>query len=210
MKFNLKIEDIKYLKLLYQDSDGNTYVTRAAIRRIDDNEMLVCSKFEENLNIAIPQEVTLSIICSDGLYKTKTTLKYVSKEEPYVFYTLEPPQGLEYQQNREFFRILVNYDCWYSPANSEQSNIETKTIDISANGVSIFLSSHFVVDDDSVLIINIEGRKIQTKVHFVRSEKFNEGYKLSFGFTKISESDRDFISQSCIKRQLQQRRDSFS
>ena len=210
MRFNLKLEDVKYLKLLYKDASGNPVTSKAAIRRVNDREMLICAKYDENLNLTTPQNVTLSIVCNDGLYRTTTTLKSVSKEEPYTFFVLEPPQGLEYQQNREYFRVVVAYQCWINPSRDSENTVETTTHDVSANGVSVISNTHFALKDDTIMILNLDGRKIQTSVRFVRSERVNDDYKLSFTFTKISEQDRDFISQALIKKQLEDKRNSIS
>ena len=37
----------------------------------------------------------------------------------------------------------------------------------------------------------------------------DDGYKISFMFKEISENNRDFISQVCIKKQLEEKRNSI-
>ena len=88
MQFNLKLEDIKYLKLTYKDNEEKIYTTRAAIKQIDTRELLICIKFQDNLKIPTGQNVNLSIICNNGLYKTNTILKYLYNEIPYIFLVL--------------------------------------------------------------------------------------------------------------------------
>lgn len=204
MKFNLNIENIKYIKVLYKDNNGEPSSLKGAIRRVTEREMLICAKFEEGLFAPTPQEITLSIICNDGLYRTKTKLRSIDNEDPYAFLVLDPPQGLEYQQNREYFRVLADYRCDYLP--DGVNRIKASTFDISANGVSIIVDTHLISKTDSELDIAIDGRNIKTKVRYVRSEKVDEGYKISFMFSNISENDRNYISQICIKKQLEQRR----
>lgn len=210
MKFKFKLEEIKYVKILYTDINSTPCVTKAGIKKIDDREILACGKFENGLNINTPQEVVLSVICNDGLYRTKTILKSAENEEPYVFFVLETPAGIEYEQNREYFRVPVIYNCVYSvKENNEIKEYPAITSDLSANGVSIFLPNNIVSENISELTINIDGLQIITKIKHVRSEKREEGYRLSFFFVNISETDRDYISQICIKKQLEQRRNSI-
>jgi c-di-GMP-binding flagellar brake protein YcgR len=210
MGFNLNLENILYMKIMYKDASGNFCPIKSAIKSINEKEMLICSKYIANLEIEVPQEIMLSIICNDGLYKTKAQLRRLENEEPYAFWFVQTPQGLEYQQNREYFRIIADYECIYSLKNGDNlKEIFTKTINISANGVSIFSEEYAVSTQDAVLLININGRKIQTKVKFIRSEKIDDCYKLSFKFTDMNENDRDFISQTCIKKQLEDRRNAL-
>lgn len=210
MRFNFNLEDIKYIKLLYKDSDGSPCTVKAAIKRINEKEIMACAKFEDGLTIETPQEITLSIICNDGLYRTKTKLIEIENDEPYTFFTLETPQGLEYQQNREYFRVSANFDCVYFITAPEGiREYRAKTYDISANGVSIILASHIISAGDSKLDMLIEGRIIEAQIRYVRGERVENGYKISFTYTKIAESDRDYISQVCIKKQLEQRRNAI-
>lgn len=210
MKFNLNLEDIKYTKILYQDLDGTPCTTKAAIKSVDERELIACAKFENSVNIKSPQEVTLSLVCKDGLYRTKTKLKSSYEHGEYIFFALETPQGLEYTQNREFFRVPVEYDCVYTVfSDNKKYAYKTHTCDISANGVSIFMTEHKITDKDSTLEITFDGIDIATKVKYIRSEKVENGYKLSFAFSAITNTDRDFISQICIRKQLEQKRNSI-
>lgn len=210
MKFNFRLEDIKYVKILYRDNNGNPASIKAALKRISDREIYSCAKFSEKLNINTPQDVSLSIICHDGLYRTKTRLKSIENEPPYVLFFLDTPQGIEYQQNREYFRIPVDYRCIYKiEENDEIKEFNAKVVDISANGVSIELPTHSISEGASEIEIGVKSKIILAKIRYVRSEKTNDGYRISFAYTKISEQDRDFISQVCLQKQLEQRRNSI-
>ena len=210
MKFSFKLEEIKYVKLGYKDSEGYIENSKAAIKEINEKKILACARFNDGIELDLPQEIDFSVICNDGIYKTKTILKSVEKDEPYVFFILETPVGIEYQQIREYFRVPVKYDCIYKiREDGSIKEFSAQTADISANGVSIILPTHTISEEISELVININDIKIVTKVHYVRSEKVDNGYRLSFSFASISELDRDFISQVCIKKQLEQRRNSI-
>ena len=117
---------------------------------------------------------------------------------------------MEYQQNREYFRILGSYNCAYYVTEDEKTKCyTTKTVDISANGVSIIIPELAFSEEDSDIEIMINEKIIQTKIRYVRSERINEGYKISFTYTNISDADRDYISQVCIKQQLEQKKTSL-
>ena len=206
-------ESNNVVKLLFL---GNIYGNRnpnelfAAIKEINEKQILACARFNDGLELELPQEIDFSVICNDGIYKTKTILKSVENDEPYVFFILETPVGIEYQQNREYFRVPVKYDCVYRiREEGEYREISAKTADISANGISIVLPTHTISEELSELIININEIQIMTRVRYIRSEKVDNGYRLSFAFVAISDLDRDFISQVCIKKQLEQRRNSI-
>ena len=210
MKFNFNFEDIKYVKISYKDNYDVNHSVKAGIKNITDREMILCSKFEDGLDIKTPQEISLSIVCKDGLYKTKTTLSSVENEEPYAFFILSTPQGFEYQQNREYFRVPIKTECIYSiRQNNEMIRIKANTIDLSANGVSINIPNLIISENEAYVSLNLGSRTIDARVKYIRSEKTNESYSISFSFVNLSESDRDLLSQVCIKKQLEQRRSSL-
>jgi len=210
MKFNFDFEDIKYIKISYKDNLNNNHSIKAGIKNINDREIVVCSKFENGLNIKTPQEITLNIICKDGLYKTKTNLKSIENDEPYTFFYLETPKGFEYQQNREYFRVLLNQDCTYSVRqNGELKRYKVKTTNISANGICIETPELIISEQDSYISLNAGSKIIEVRVKYIRSERVNDGFLISFSYINILESDRDLISQICIKKQLEQKRSSL-
>lgn len=208
MRFNLNLEDIKYIKILYKDINENPCTTKAALKKITEREILACARYETELALDTPQDITLSIVCNDGLYRTKTRLKSAENDEPYAFFYMETPQGLEYQQNREYFRVVAEYNCVciLDEYDDDEVQLQGKTVDISANGVSVILSSLANFDERTSLVLVINGKPIKTKVKYVRSESVDEGYRISFMYTKISEADRDVISQACIQNQLAKKR----
>jgi len=207
MRFNLDLKDIKYVKLLYNDEFGDVVAVKAALKNITEREITICSRFEDGCNIIYPQTVILSIVCNDGLYKTKAKLKNIENDEPYSFFYLETPDGVEYQQNREFFRIRESRPCSYTVEKDyEDISYDGETFDISANGISIVLPSLVVSESPALLTIDMPNRKITTKISYVRSEKLDIGYKISFSYLNMSNPDRDYISQFCIKKQLEEKR----
>lgn len=210
MKFNFELEDIKYIKISYKDSFGNTNSIKAAIKNVNNREITACSKFENNLKINTPQEITLSIVSKDGIYKTNTILKSAEEDEPYIFFFLDTPQGFEYEQNREFFRVQININCDYIvKQNDDIIKINSETVNISANGICIKTPSLIISEENTHICFSISDKTIKTNVKYIRSEKTNDGYLVSFSYVNLSEADRDLISQTCIKKQLEQKRNSL-
>ena len=69
MSFNLKVEEIKYIKILYTTTEGEVIKSKAAVKKIDAREIVACEKYQENVFVKTPQEIDLSIIYNDGIYK---------------------------------------------------------------------------------------------------------------------------------------------
>lgn len=209
MKFDFNIDDVKYLKILYSNSDGNPVTIKAGLKNITEREIIACIKFEDYFYIDTPQEVSLSIIRNEGLYKTKTKLKSYSSDPPYIFLYLEKPEDLDFKQNREYFRMPISFSCKYRVNNNGTPALfDAEISDISASGVSIILPVHIFSEEDAEIEINTDKRVIKAEIKYIRSEKINDNYKLSFAFTKISEKDQDYISQICILKQLETKRNS--
>lgn len=210
MNFNIKLEEIKYVKILYKDYNDSPCITKAGIKKINEKSILACGKLENIADIPTPQNVTLSVVCSDGIYRTKTVLTIVENDDPYTFFELETPQNIQYEQNREYFRVSAEYNCIYKlRENGEEKEYQTKTTDLSANGISIILPNHSITESICDLDLIINTKVLKTKIQYIRSEKVEEGYKISFKFINLSENNRDLISQVCIQKQIEERRHSF-
>jgi c-di-GMP-binding flagellar brake protein YcgR len=205
MKFNLKEEEIKYIKIFYTDIEKKELTTRAVIKKINNREIIACAKFEEKCHITTPQNVSISFVYSDGIYKTNTTLKSAENEEPYLFFIFETPQEVFYEQNREFFRINSSYNC--TCIGKDNFEFNTKSLDLSANGISILTENFENIPDEIIIFIN--NTPIPTTVQHIRTEEYSDKYKMSFTFINISEKNQNLISQTCIQKQLEQRRNSI-
>ncbi len=205
MQFNLSLENIKYTKIVYKDREENTRFIKAAIRSMNENELFACAKFEDGLDIQTPQEVSVSFICENGLYRTNTILKSFQNEEPYVFLFLQVPQGIEYQQNREYFRVKMNENVIVKFNNSVKT---CKLYDISANGVRLVLDENITFSENVELNILFDKNNVTAKARYVRTDNDDNILKASFYFTKISDNDVDFIAKKCIQIQLSNRRNS--
>ena len=203
MKFNLNLDNINYIKIVYKDRDENTCCTKAAIKNMSEREIFACAKFEEGLNIQTPQEISLSFVCENGLYRTNTTLKYLGKDAPYIFFGIKTPLGLEYQQNREYFRVRMEEDVILT---IDKTSVPCKVHDISANGIRVVLPKKLELPEEVMLDILFSPKNVKTKAKFIRTDNEDNTLKASFEFVGMSEADMDLISQKCIKKQLEYRR----
>ena len=203
MKFNLNLDNINYIKIVYKDRDENTCCTKAASKNMSEREIFACAKFEEGLNIQTPQEISLSFVCENGLYRTNTTLKYLEKDAPYIFFGIKTPLGLEYQQNREYFRVRMEEDVILT---FDKISIPCKVHDISANGIRVILPKKLDLPEEVMLDILFSPKNVRTKAKFIRTDNEDNTLKASFEFVGMSEADMDLISQKCIKKQLEYKR----
>ena len=207
MKFNLNIDNINYIKITYKDNDGFSHCTKAAIKSLDEREIYACAKFEDGLYIHTPQEVELSIASENGLYKANAQLKYVKKDGSFVFFTLQTPEDMEYQQNREYFRVKLSENALISYEENEGTRyIACETYDISANGVRLVLDNKIKFPEEVSITLRFPAKSIKTDAKFIRIDDEDNILKASFSFNDLEESDLDYISQICLKKQLEQRR----
>lgn len=206
MNFSLNLDDIKYVKIIYKDKDNSVHCVKAAIRTINDRQIYVCAKQENSINIKTPQEITLSFICENGLYRTKTELIYVEHKEPYVFFTIKTPQGIEYQQNREYFRVRMNEKATLYTTTSK---INCNIYDISASGIRLSLDKKYDISEKVEIEINFNDKSVRVKAKFVRFDIEAENIKAAFNFYSMPENIRDIIAQKCIQKQLQDKRNSL-
>ncbi len=207
MNFNLKTTDINYIKIIYKDNNGFLHMTKSAVKRIDTKEIFASAKFEEDWFIKTPQDVDVSFVCENGLYKAKTELKYTDKDEEFMNFALKIPDDVEYRQSREYFRVRLKEKVLLTfEENSTVRTLECETHDISANGLCVILP--FVIDfpEEVNLIIKLEKKDISVKAKFIRRDNEDNQLKASFNFEDLKERDMDYISQICIQKQIENRR----
>lgn len=210
MDFNLKIEEINYLKFSYKGEEEEIKDFHAIVKSYNDRGLIAYAKNKNTLTINLPQTTSLSFVCNDGIYKAQSTLKSIEIEEPYVIFVFEKPQSITHEQNRNFFRIPATFDCTYKiTENDGIKEYRAQSIDISANGISLLIPNAEHSKNFSSITIFLNGKNIQANINYIRSEKYNNGYKYSFAFTQISEKDQDFISQFCFQKQLEKRRNAL-
>ncbi len=206
MKFNLNINDINYIKIVYNDADNVGHCAKAAIRRVGDKEILACMKYEKDLKLLFPQEVSVGFACNDALYVCKTTLKMIEQSFSYIYFTLKTPDEVEYQQNRAYFRVKMDEDVLL---NFNETSLSCQIYDISANGIRLKLSENRQIPEDVVLDILFSPRNIKTRAKFVRWDDEDGILKAAFTYIDIPEASRDLISKKCIQKQLSDKRKSI-
>jgi c-di-GMP-binding flagellar brake protein YcgR len=207
MKFNLNIDNINYVKITYKDNEGFSHCTKAAIKRMNEREIFACAKFEDGLRVTVPQDVELNIASENGLYKANTQLKFIKNEAPYVFFTLKTPENMDYQQNREYFRVKLSENATISFGEGENiKHISCETYDISANGVRLIIDDNTAFPEEVLLTLYLPAKTITTEAKFIRNDREDNIIKASFSFNSLKDSDMDYISQICFKKQLETRR----
>ena len=205
MKLNFNLDDIKYLRLEY-GTDGRDFSTKLALKEKRENDFIAIIPADNEFSLHTPQKVFLTFICDDGLYKTRTTVKEIIKDDEFYNVVIDNPETLDYQQNREYYRILAEYDCIYTVETADgMESFNAVTYDISAGGVSIITTENIVPTRETSLVIFMPDRDLKTHLQFVRCEALeNNEYKLSFIFTDLAEKDFEMLSELCVKKQLSQ------
>ncbi|MBR2430104.1 PilZ domain-containing protein [bacterium] len=203
MLLNFNLENIEYLKMeLDEQGVKNTY--KLALKQKNENNFIAVMPIDKELSIEAPCSITLSFVCADGLYKTNTILEKFYKDD---FYCLEikNPDSLDYQQNRNYYRVLANFDCIYTVETDDGvESFNANTYDISAGGVSIITSENIIPTRETSIVIFMPERDLKTHLQFVRCEAYEDDYKLSFTFTDLSERDFNMLSELCVNKQISQ------
>lgn len=207
MKFDLNTESINYLKITYKDKEGFAHCIKAAVKYLNDFELLASAKYEENLNIETPQEIELGIACENGLYKATTILKHIENNNPYLLFSMSKPDEMEYHQNREYFRVKLqeNVNIVYEE-NGQEKWISAITYDISANGVRVETEKIIDFPENVKIILHLPQRDIELQAKYVRTDNEDQKLKLSFHFVNVNQTDLDYIFQICFAKQLEDRR----
>lgn len=209
MEFNLNLENINYIKISCKDKNEKPWVIKAAIKRLDTREIYTCVKFEDSIHLKTPQDVNISLACNDGLYVAKTVLKYIQIESPYMYMALVVPAKIEHRQMREYFRVKLSKKASISYNLNNRIMQQTCDIyDISANGISLISTNDLSNVGNIIVNLSTGEKSVSVEAKYKRFDTEDELLKTSFQFVNISENDRDFISQICIKQQLENKRNS--
>lgn len=207
MKFNLKLENIKYIKINCEKDNGDLITIKTGIKSFTDSQIVLLSKYSNTYENIFPQEISANIFCDDGVYTLKAQIKKIENVMPYTIFTLDSLEEINYKQNREYFRIQYITECvCETNLKGEISFHNGKIINLSANGIKAVFPNCFITNGNCKLSFKIENTKLELLAHYIRSENYNDEYQVSFSFIKINETDREIISRFCIKKQLEQRR----
>ena len=207
MKFSLSIKDVNYVKILYKDSNGFARCAKASIKRITGLEVYACLKKEKFENIPTPQQVSIGFASDNGLYKATTTLTYTKYEEPYLFFYLKTPEEVDFQQNREYFRVNLAKDVIISYKEGDTlKKVSAQLHDISANGIGVKLENEISFPEQVFVDIYFTNREINAKAKYVRTDTEDEFIKSSFHFIDLPNQDLDYISRTCIIKQIEDKR----
>ena len=203
MKLNFNLDSISYLKIEYMNNN-NLDTIKLALKEKLENEFIAIAEDGDYKNVETPQKVSLTFVCDDGAYKTTATLQEIKNQEGTNYFVIENPETLDYQQNREYYRILANYDCIYTiDTGNDIESFNATTYDISAGGVSIITKENIIPTRETQIVIFLQDRDLKAHLKFVRCEAHeDDNYKLSFIFTDLGERDYKLLTDFCIKKQL--------
>lgn len=202
MKLSFNLEDINYLKLSYINNNRQETI-KLGLKEKRENNFIAVAELRDITEIIPEQKVSVSFITRDGLYKTETKLQEVYNDENYTYFVIANPDTLDYYQNREYFRVLVEHDCIYSiDEEDEVKSYNATTYDISPGGVSIIMDEIAISTEEAAIVIFAESRDIRSHLKFVRCELYENQYKLSFEFTDLSDGDYKYLSDLCLNNQL--------
>ena len=176
---------------------------RLALKEKRENDFIAIADTGENFYMSTPQRVTISLISNNSLYKTTTMLNEIYLSNGYMNFIIQNPETLDFQHNREYYRVLASFDCIYtidSENGIESFNAETH--DISAGGVSIITDINIIPTRETSIVIFMPDRELKAYLKFVRCDAFEGKYKLSFTFLDIKPNDYEMLEQFCITKQL--------
>jgi len=204
---NISTDNINYLKITYRDRWNTQHIIKATLKDVTQHDIKACVKTEEKLFIDCPQEVELSIVTDEGLYKTKTTLKYTEFVDPYLFFIMDRNDDLSFKQEREYFRVkykdgvVINFKV-----EDEIKRIVCKTVDISAKGVKVELPYNYKIPQDVNLKLYVKNNEMLVNAKLIRNNVEDDIPTASFQFVNIKEQDMDFISKFCLQKQIEDKR----
>lgn len=205
MELNFNLDSIEYIQLDYIEKEEVKSI-KLALKEKRENYFIAIAPQQDTVHISTPQKVSVSFIGKDNLYRTTTILNATHNENGFTYYTIDNPETLDFQHNREYYRIPAQYDCIYTIETGQGiESFNAVTYDISAGGVSIITSENIIPTRETSIVIFMPDKDLKAHLKFVRCELFEESYKLSFIFTDLTEKEYNLLSEFCITRQL----DSF-
>lgn len=203
MRLNFNLDSINYLKLELVNNNQNETI-KLALKEKNENDFIAIIPEGNYTKVELPQKVALTFVCNDCIYTTSTTLQDIIEKDGVFYFSIQNPASLDYQQNREFYRILADYDCVYTiDTGNGFESFNATTYDISAGGISIITEKNIIPTRETSIVIFMPNKDLKAHLKFVRCEAYEENcYKLSFIFTDLSEKDYKMLSDLCVNKQL--------
>lgn len=203
MEINFNLETIEFIQIEYKDNNENDVKIRLALKEKRENDFIAIAETEDNFYISTPCEITLSLVSNNNLYKTTTILNEVFRSNEYLNFVIQNPETLDFQHNREYYRVPANFDCIYTIDTEDGiESFNAETYDISAGGVSIITEVNVIPTRETSIVIFMPERELKAYLKFVRCDIFEDKYKLSFTFLEIKPNDYEMLEQYCIDKQL--------
>lgn len=204
---DVDLKDVNYLKFSVTDKNGHNHDVKACIIQI--SKLVIRAQAQANKQIIIdrPQKIDLNLICSNGLYTTTTNLNSISNNYGYTDFVLDLPKEFVYKQERDYFRVKIEKDAILSfKQDDEIKHYPVKIKDLSASGVKIDLKIVIDIPDSVAINMLLDTKEVRTNAKFIRIETEHNTVSAAFKFMDLSDSNKDFISKTCIQKQLQDKR----
>lgn len=185
---------------------------------IENNELLIAYPVDvvtgRTVILHIDMEVTIEFVGKDEVpYRFTSRIKGEVKEKLQMICLEVPPsEKMKRIQRRQFVRTDAVLDVQIQPTNKEE--FRTLSYNISGGGIALILADgrSFQSGESLRLIISLseEGNTRQIETEAVVRRIFDDlksgKRKMTLEYTGIAASDRQFLLQYCIRRQLNKRR----
>jgi len=158
--------------------------------------------------IDVNEKCVLNIDTGQSNITLITTIDEIENDHTLKLTNIE---STTHEQKRKFFRVdaQISVDLQHIPS-QQASPMVGESINISGNGVLVFLPEEFEVDQRVGLKIDLpefETLGIQCIGRVIRCDKKNQGgYKVAFCYDSIDEEDQDKIVAFCLSQQRKQLR----
>ena len=203
------INKLKSIKISYVAVSGEKLCIVTEFRSCNRGRIVTRIANEKLVSGLTEKTVDVLIVCEEGLYLAQTDIENVRRDDEFTYIYLKTPDLMTRQQNREYFRVNAPFDCTITLIrDGKLCNYNVTTIDISAGGISCLLPENFKIEQNPKITIYLD-KFITIEVEYKRTEVIGRFFKYSFKYVNISNKDRDMISQACIKKQLEMRRNAL-
>lgn len=199
MFLKFKLFDIQHIEIqIGEENNKKSY--ELILEQKTENNFLFSMPDNENLFVHTPYTTLVTFICSKCLCQTEATIDDFYKKNGRIYVSIKNPETLEASHNREYYRVLAEYDCIYTvETENGVLSFNAVTYDLSLGGISIITTENIIPARETCVIICLPGRDIKTNVRFCRCEALEDGYKLSFTFTDVLEKDLATLEEICKK-----------
>ncbi|SMB82295.1 c-di-GMP-binding flagellar brake protein YcgR, contains PilZNR and PilZ domains [Desulfonispora thiosulfatigenes DSM 11270] len=193
-----------------RNNDTNTY--RSIITGVDKEtfSMAIPEEKRIQLRLAIGEKVEITVFTDTTLYKFKTEILGMKKENEAPMYVLKINPNMKKIERRNFFRIDVSLDINYEIIKNSQRRTWTavnptnkaRTSDLSGGGMQLALDKGLAEDtlmvvcfpifvDDTEIEIKVLGKVVRSIEDTTTETKYK--WRVGVALEEITERQRDCI-----------------